>query len=248
MNSRIHGVVIVLAAWVMGCSAAQPPTPLYSKVTPAHPSVSAAGLIGHQLTYEKAGYTMRYAMAAGEYTGKPVWQLDVFFNPTPGSAPDTLYLDRKTLAFVGRHLAMQDYSIKVHYEAGHFSGELTPTAGSSFTPVVYDKVYPHGAFEPAVINYAIAALPLAEGYRASIPVFDLNDGSQMFWSNVDVQGSEKLSIDGQEFDTWKVRSAGIRNKTLWISKQHGVAVKMITEGNPGAWYLVPSSIQWSQGE
>lgn len=172
------------------------------------------------------------------------WLVAVAFNPGPDSKPDQMWLDKASLAFRKRYLPLKDYTIDVSMKDGLFSGNLAPSQGSDYTAVVYNKSYDHDAFEPAIINYAIAGLPLARGYTASIPVFDLNNGSQMFWSNIKVIGEEMVQIDDAEFDCWKVNSDGIRNKTLWISKQDLIAVKMVTKGNAGSWKLVPSSLKF----
>lgn len=191
----------------------------------------------HDIRYEKTGGAMRYVMESVEKDGKSLLKLQVYFNPQPDSVPDTIYLDPKTMAFVERRLELPNYLIQVYYEDGLFHGDLTPAPDSDFKPVTYNKTYPHGAFEPAVINYAIKALPLADGYKASIPVFDLNNGSQMLWSNITVMGREMIEVNGQQYDTWKVKSQGIREKTIWISVDKPYAIKMETKGNFGSWEL-----------
>jgi hypothetical protein len=123
---------------------------------------------------------------------------------------------------------MPAYTVDVRFSEEHFTGTLVPAPGSEYEPVTYDKTYSHGGFEPAIINYFIPALPLAEEYTASLPIFDLNRGSEMFWANIDVLGRETLEIDGREYDTWKVESRGVREKTIWVTTSEPYAITMIT--------------------
>lgn len=235
-------VCLLLAA---GCGSRTPPAPVFDKVLPPQLADSGHSLRPHRLAYRKATMQMHYTVVLDESPpagDDPAWRVEILF---PGSdVPDRIWLDRNSLAFRARDLVTGKYRIEVAMEDGHFSGALTPAEGSDFTPVSYDRHYPHDAFEPAIINYAVAGLGLEPGLTASIPVFDLNDGSSMQWSNVEVLGEEAITIDGQSFDTWKVRSDGIKNKTLWIDRISRLAVRMETAGNPGAWEIEPGSIEY----
>ena len=130
---------------------------------------------------------------------------------------------------------MKAYVLDIKFDENRLTGSLEPTPGSDYKPVTYDKSYPHNAFEPAVINYFIAALPLTKGYKASIPVFDLNNGSEMFWTNIEVVGREKVKVGGKVYETWKVESHGIKEKTVWIAEDVPYAIKMKTKGSWGTW-------------
>ncbi|TRY31439.1 DUF3108 domain-containing protein [Aliiglaciecola sp. M165] len=231
---------IGLTLAIMSCSACgntEPAKPIYPKMLPAQIETENTQNWAHDIRYEKTGGTMRYVMEPVNKDGKALLKLQIYFNPQADSIPDTIYLDPKTMAFVERRLELPKYLIQVKYEDGLFHGDLTPAPDSDFNPVKYNKTYPHGAFEPAVINYAIKALPLAEGFEASIPVFDLNNGSQMLWSNIKVLGREEVEVNGQTYDTWKVESHGIREKIIWVSVDQPYAIKMQTKGNFGTWLL-----------
>ncbi len=225
-----------------GCSASEAPEPIFTKVLPGHADNVIERISSHQVVYKKMGNSMRYNMQMTERNGRPVYLLEIYFNPQPDSTPDKIYLNPNTLAFVERDLVLQAYQINVTYHDGLFSGKLMPTKGSDYTEVIYNKRYPHDAYEPAVINYAISVLPLKSGYKASVPVFDLNDGSQLLWSNIEVKGRETIKIGEHRFDTWKVESKGIRDKTIWVSVDKPYAVKMETKGNMGSWLIDPDSI------
>ncbi|GAB4196443.1 MAG: hypothetical protein Tsb002_29780 [Wenzhouxiangellaceae bacterium] len=238
---------LLLAFTACTSSARTPPEPIYPKVLPGDASLNPAIITPHRLRYRKSGMFMVYDVRPVRYGDTNAIQAKIFVNQEYADdvATDTIIFDRKTLAYRARQLgggADSPYRLEIEVQDHHLTGQLTPGQGSDYQPRSYDKQYPHDAFEPAIINYFIAALPLSEGYRASLPVFDLNDGSQMFWSNIEVLGRETLTIDGHTFDTWKVFSDGIKQKTIWISTNAPYAVQMKTSGNWGAWQIVPDAI------
>ncbi len=221
-----------------GCSDAQPPTkPLYQAILPGDPALFTKRVSPHKVKYKKSGGSMTYVMKEVSKYGKDTYELAIYFNKDESGIPDLIYIDKNTLGYAGRRLEMKDYIIDVKFENNRFLGKLEPTAGSDYNEVKYDKEYLHNAFEPAVINYFITSLPLEKGYKASIPVFDLNKGSQMFWSNIEVLGKEIVKVNGKKYDTWKVKSSGIKEKTIWVSTEVPYAIKMKTKGSFGTWEL-----------
>ncbi len=235
-------ILLLIAITLSSCASRTPPEPIFQKVIPGNADINSERMQAHSIRYQKSSWSMDYQITATEKDNLQLWRADIYFNRQADSKPDSIWYDRQTLAFRGRLLPLQDYTIDVSMRDGLFSGTLSPAEGSDYSAVDYHKIYPHDAFEPAIINYFIAALPLSTGYTASIPVFDLNNGSQMFWSNIEVLGEEMVAIGDQSFDTWKVVSNGIKKKTIWISKQYPFAIKMQTSGNPGSWLIVPDSI------
>lgn len=233
MKKFIHIICIMILA---GCSKAQPPkTPAYQPVIPGDSDINTTLMKPHRVTYKKLGGEMTYEMRSVTKNGHAAYELAIYFNQS--KTPDLIYINQATLGYLGRRLELKDYTIDVQFENSRFSGKLIPVEGSDYNEIIYDKNYPHNAFEPAVINYFIAALPLSKGYTASIPVFDLNNGSEMFWSNIKVEGKETIKVNGKKYDTWKVVSNGIREKTVWVSTEVPYAIKMKTKGNRGTWEL-----------
>ncbi len=224
---------------INGCTKAQPPTqPAYEPIIPGHEAINVKFLKPHKVKYKKPGGEMTYVMKETTREGKAVFELAIYFNQDESGVPDLIYIDKATLGYAGRKMEMTDYTLDVKFQDKRFSGALNPTENSSYTRVVYDKNYEHNAFEPAVINYFIASLPLEKGYKVSLPVFDLNNGSEMYWSNIEVIGKEKVQIGDREYETWKVVSKGIKHKTIWVSTEAPYAIRMKTKGSGGTWKLV----------
>ena len=233
---RMQSVLPILFLLLASCSEAQSREARYQKVLPGSAALDPARIRPHEVRYEKPGF-MNYVLERVERGGREVYRLSVYFNSLDGP-PDTMFFDPETLGYLGRRLVTKDHTVDVSFSDDHFTGELTPTADSKYTAATYDKRYPHGGFEPAVMNYWITALPLEAGYTASIPVFDLSQSSSMSWADIEVLKREKLEIDGETYDTWKVQSTnGKRKKTIWVSTTEPYAIKMITKGGFGAWTL-----------
>ncbi len=240
MKNLLNLVLVTLTLSACAGSQTPPPTePAFQRVVPGDGSLIPERIKAHRVTYEKPGSSMLYVMENSEKDGVEIFELDIYFGADESRTPDRILIDKETLGYAGRILKFDAYSIEVEFKDGVFQGDLTPTADSDYNPVVYNKEYLHNAFEPAVINYFITALPLKEGYKASIPVFDLNNGSQMFWSNIEVLGRENIKVGNKTYDTWKVLSKGIREKTVWVSEDHPYAIQFKTKGaGPGTWKMV----------
>lgn len=240
MKKQFNILSLLIMALLVSCGAkAQKPDPIYQKVLPGDASLVPSRMASHKVTYKKGRGTMIYDMHKATKWGKEVYELAIYFGDE-SLTPDLIYMDINSLGFAGRRLQMDKagYTLDLQFDQNTMKGALNPHEGSDYEYREYNKVHPHEAFEPAVINYAITALPLKEGYTASIPTMDLNNGSEIIWANIKVEKREKVTIGSKTFDTWKVISNGIRNKTVWVTTTEPYVIKMKTKGNPGTWELV----------
>ncbi|GAB5525187.1 MAG: hypothetical protein Roseis2KO_30590 [Roseivirga sp.] len=240
MKKPFNILSMLIMALLVSCGAkAQKPDPIYQKVLPGDVSLVPSRMTSHKVTYKKGRGTMIYDMHKTTKWGKEVYELAIYFGDE-SATPDLIYMDINSLGFAGRRLQMDKagYTLDLQFDQNTMKGALNPHEGSDYEYREYNKVHPHEAFEPAVINYAITALPLKEGYTASIPTMDLNNGSEIIWANIKVEKREKVTIGSRTFDTWKVISNGIRNKTLWVTTTEAYVIKMKTKGNPGTWQVV----------
>lgn len=214
--------------------------PLYERVLPGSTAIDASGLKPGVVRYVNKTNQMNIGLEQEEYDGVDVMTARVWFNAAIGEGrPDTIRFDRDSLAFVHRNLGNPDiYVIDVAFtNDNRFVGELVAGADSGYTSRTYDKAYLHRGFEPSILFFYVPALPLELGYKASLPTFDLNDGSQMIWANISVAGREKVKIGDRTFDTLKVVSNGIKKKTIWVAPEYPFPVKMITQGSLTPWVL-----------
>ncbi len=239
--SFLFSLSLIFALFACGNAQRKPTEAMFQKIMPGDKVVDASRIKPHKVKYEKGGGSMIYDLQKIEKDGKKVYEMRIYFGDE-SSTPDKIYFDTKTLAYIGRRLELKNYTIDVKYSNGKFTGDLIPAKDSNFNPRKYNKAYSHTFFEPAIVNYFIAALPLKEGYKASVPTIDLNNGSEIWWANIEVLGKEKIESNGKTYDTWKVRSKGIKDKTIWISRTEPFAVKMETGGNWGAW-MVNESVE-----
>ena len=233
-------ILIALIITMTACGKERHPGALYQKIYPKDLVDHVAIIKPHKIRYEKSGGFMIYDLQTVNRGGRDVYRLNVYYNVDENHAPDTMFFDVQTLGYLGRILGSgkdSKYLIDVDFNNGHFTGSLTPKNNSGYTPRTYDKTYQHGFFEPAVINYFISALPLKKGYTASLPTLDLNNGSSIIWANIEVVKKETLKIDGKKYETWKVKSHGIKKKTIWVSTAEPYAVKMKTGGSFGTWEI-----------
>ncbi len=239
MKKQFNILSLLIMALLVSCGAkAQKPDPIYQKVLPGDISLVPSRISSHKVTYKKGRGTMIYDMHKATKWGKEVYELAIYFGDE-SATPDLIYMDINSLGFAGRRLQMDKagYTLDLQFDQNTMKGALNPHEGSDYEYREYNKVHPHEAFEPAVINYAITALPLKEGYTASIPTMDLNNGSEIIWANIKVEKREKVTIGSKIFDTWKVISSGIRNKTVWVTTTEPYVIKMKTKGNPGTWQV-----------
>lgn len=226
---------------MLGCSqpsnSNQPAEPKYEIILPGDGRLNTALLADHTIVYEKSGGKMTVAVSRETIGRRNFITTKVWFNRDVSAPnPDTVRHTVDGMSFYSRRFGDPDvYLIDVKFDDNRFTGSLTPGPESDYSPVAYDKAYPHGGFEPAIIFNAIRTLPLEEGFTASIPVFDLNDGSQMFWSNIEVVGAERIQFNGRAYNTLKVISDGIRRKTMWFAEGIPYPLQMATKGSPGLW-------------
>ncbi|PWL39476.1 hypothetical protein DKG77_01160 [Flagellimonas aquimarina] len=217
--------------------------PLYQKILPGSKELEIVKKDLHSNKYSKPWGTMVYGLEEIFIDNNKYWQLNIDFMVNGKASPDTVYFDAKTLAFYKKSFknAFSEYTGNLKFENNKLIGKLAPYTEDSQlkTPLLYDRVFPHEVFEPAMLNYLLGVLPLKKGYKVSLPMLDLNNGSSIIWANVEVLGKENVRIKGKKYETWKVLSRGSREKTFWIDTEKKAMIKM---ENKGVWF------QWKLNE
>jgi hypothetical protein len=112
-------------------------------------------------------YRQTITIAATERAGRPVWRRTARYSDDAMAM--TLELDRQTLQPVHSELSWNGARVSLDYAAGRITGVVEQNGGSR--PVAYRHDQPIVLSD--MIDLAVAALPLAPGYRSRISVLDL---------------------------------------------------------------------------
>jgi hypothetical protein len=167
------------------------------------------------------------SVASTTYGGAPAWLLvDTQQNPM-GSAADSLYVGRADLASVRRvtHIVapMGEMVLWMDFTADSAKGELS--AGGQKQPIAMEN--PRGAVVgDAAVLALLAALPLAEGWTATLPVLNpqLRGAARL---TLAVHGAEKVTVPAGTFDAWVVQAeSGPASATYYVAKG-GPVVKVV---------------------
>ncbi len=217
---------------------------LYQKILPGNNQMKITTDILKSYKYSKPFGSMAYDIKKTLIGNNEYWQLNIDFIVNGKASPDTVYFDAKTLAFYKRSFknSFSKYKGVLKFENNKLNGQLVPYSQDSKlkSPLMYDKVFRHGVFEPATLNYVLGVLPLKDGYKVSLPMLDLNNGASIIWANVEVIGKENVSHKGKTYSAWKVLSKGSREKIFWIDVENKFMVKMKNKGVWFQWKLVES--------
>jgi hypothetical protein len=158
----------------------------------------------------------------------PAWTIVDTMTSPMGEAVDTTVLDRKTLTLRRRSVKQGPVTIDVAFDGNRLKGAMN--AGGQQQAIdaeVGGPLFAHGAGGP----FAIAALPLAEGYRTAFRNFDLQL-QKVKLMELEVKGTEKVAVPAGEFDAWRVEigsaDGGPEKATLWVAKDSRKPVKIVT--------------------
>jgi dipeptidyl aminopeptidase/acylaminoacyl peptidase len=142
--------------------------------------------------------TSTRTVAAADFEGRPVWR--VVDAVTGGMVTDTLDVDRTTLLPVRRDLSGSAI-VMLRYTADAVTGEIRAQGrqipiNAKFTSPVFS--------EGAGTEMALAALPLAPGYQATIQIFALV-AQKVRPMKIEVTGTESLTSGAGTFETFVVQ-------------------------------------------
>ncbi|MGH2568090.1 MAG: prolyl oligopeptidase family serine peptidase, partial [Bacteroidota bacterium] len=160
-----------------------------------------------------------------EVSGKKVWRIVDAGSGPMGQSVDTLDLDAATLLPMRSAGQQGMATVAITYKPDGVEGKIV--AGPQEIPISAKLTSPVLS-EGAGLEIPVCTLPLAEGYSASLEVFDMMQARAKKMS-VKVTGSEKVTVNAGTFDAFKVEimpEDGERGGvTLWISKDGRRTVK-----------------------
>ncbi len=158
----------------------------------------------------------------------PSWTIVDTMSTPMGEAVDTTVLDKKTLTVLRRSVKQGPVAIEVAFADNRLKGAMS--AGGQQKAIDAEVGGPLFA-DGAGGTFAIAALPLAEGYRTAFRNFDLQL-QKVKLMQLEVKGAEKVEVPAGQFDAWRVEissaEGGPEKATLWVARDSRKPVKMTT--------------------
>ncbi|NNF59498.1 MAG: hypothetical protein HKN04_14775 [Rhodothermaceae bacterium] len=124
---------------------------------------------------------------------------------------------------------------------GQLVGEHRPQSGEAAS---FEMALDAPVFDSAWMGMLIETLPLADGYAATIPAYEYEEGTMnAFTYSVDVLGQEKLTREGQApTDAWLVQvsrdSEGGEVVNYYLAKDSHDILRIMLEPQPGLTVLV----------
>jgi dipeptidyl aminopeptidase/acylaminoacyl peptidase len=169
---------------------------------------------------------LRLTLGISEQDG--VFVVTEMVDSAMGQMVDTVSMEKSTLLPSRRSMRQGPLTVELEFRDGHATGQMD--MGGQKQSVEADlggAVFADGAGALDVIG----CLPLEDGYREVFRNFDL-DKLKVKLMQLEVSGSETVSVPAGEFDTYKVEltsaEAGPDRTTAWIAKDKRVPVKFST--------------------
>ncbi len=184
----------------------------------------------YNITFDMRGQKMNMSVTRtiqkAMLENKAVWRLVDQTSGFMGAGTDTLDVDASTLLPIRRMAQQGPAVVKVAFSPTAVTGTISapgrdmPINAKLTSPVVSDGTG---------MDIPVCTLPLADGYKATLSQFELMAGKPKLMS-VTVAGSEKVTVGGKAFDTFKVEVKPVEGdeggSTLWIAKEARRIVKM----------------------
>jgi hypothetical protein len=240
------------------------PSAAYAQTPPAAPGAPPLGGInGLMAGGRKLQFRIQSIDAAGHattegegnvqiveatYDGAPAWRVDAVrrFVADGGQRRvegETLYVARNDLRPLARvvHQApssrLSEITIRQRFIGDSVVGEMTSDHGihraiaralpATFGPYLSDALAP----------VALIGIHLSPTWRASLSIIGwaVVPGDVFFPVTLRVIGEERLALASGTFDCWKVHiSAGAEQRTEWVRKSDGIALRSMQDPSPSA--------------
>ena len=176
--------------------------------------------------------TQTETLTSGRLDGGPTL-LDVLVFDTPrGRTVDSSWIESETLKPLRLKSDNAARSVTLEFGDGRVQGRTVPADSA---PILTDRrleVYP---FEWNVMALAVSALPLRDGYCASLPVYSDRAG-RVSWYQVDVLGDTTIARKSRGPEpVWEVvarADSAVPEVRYWISRRHRVVSRVLVS-EPG---------------
>jgi hypothetical protein len=154
-----------------------------------------------------------------------VWKITEIVTLPSGDITETATFNKKDLTLLTRTIRQGPVFIDLAFKENRIKGKLVINRREE--PIDSDVGGPLFA-DGAGAMFAIGALPLAEGYSASLREFD-TDNMKANRMQLKVAGSEKVTVAAGSFDCYRVEissaDSGAENYTVWIAKGSRIPVR-----------------------
>jgi hypothetical protein len=156
------------------------------------------------------------------------WVITDTVKTPQGTAVDRSTLDKTTLAARTRSVQQGPVTIELSYEGGKAKGEMK--MGANAKPIAADltgEIFADGAGA----HQSLGALPLAEGYAASVRNFDLRKQKEKVLS-LAVAGVEETAVPAGKYAAWKLLLTDDDGSetTVWIDQKSRAVVRVSAKG------------------
>ena len=190
---------------------------------------------------EMGGQTMQMDVTT-EITESPEgWLMSDTAKTPAGEITDRTVLDKTTLALRKRSVAQGPMKMELTVKDGKISGEMTVSGQPR--PIAVDAggdLFADGAGA----DHAIAALPLAPGFKTSFRNLNVQ-AMKPEVLQLQVAGSESVTVPAGTFDAFKVElsSDSGAKRTVWIAKDSRQVLKAIATSPQMGGAVVTSELQ-----
>jgi hypothetical protein len=240
------------------------PTNAFARTPPPAPGApSVTGVDGATLGGRRFEYRIRYVDTSGritpdgdgvvslseaQYEGTPAWRVTHLAHMSAASGQqrttaETLYVTRRELRLLTRAVHEAPYrrytqiTIRQRFVGDSVVGEMS-TDGGGHRPIARQLPRAFGPYlSDALAPLGLVGVRLSLDWRGSVSVvgWAVLPSDVFFPVTLSVVGEEKLSTPAGLVDCWKLRvSANPEQRTEWVRKSDGVAIRSRDESTPTA--------------
>jgi len=185
-----------------------------------------AGITKFKATLQMGTQSINLALATEIKEDGGQWVIVDNMTTPMGAAVDTTSIEKGSLLFVKRKVVQGPTMIELAYADRKMTGTMkTGGQDRAVNAELGGPLFGEGAGGMQVL----ATLPLDQGYKTAFRNFDLQKSKEKLMQ-LEVTGSEKVTVPAGEFDAWKVEvkpSDGSAGKsTMWVAKANRQIVKL----------------------
>ena len=193
------------------------------------------GVSKYKATVQAGGQTLSMEITNEIKDQGDLWAATSMSETPVGEATDTELLEKGTLVLRERHIHQGPLAIDLVFAGNRATGKMAMAKSGETRQVNVDLGGPVFADSAGALE-SIAALPLADGYKAEFRNLDLRR-QQPKIRDLIVVGSESVTVPAGTFDCWKVEVTSANDSTekmtIWVAKNQPKAVKYMASSGQG---------------